>query len=499
MVAQEGKQPRALPGPLVLAVVALGAFVTALDQTVVVTVLPDVMLDLKIPVTELDRASWIITVYLLGYTAAMPLMGRLADVHGYSRVYQAALVVFSIGTCLVAVSSSLEWMVGARAVQAIGGGATLAIGLAIASTALPPHLRGLAIGIVVAAAELGSMLGPAYGGVIVELSSWRWIFWLNVPQSVILFVALMWLPNRPQYGVKVDYLGGVLLAAALVTISLALSRKGLFTLSSPTPFILLGPGLVLALALVVLERRTLQPLLAPFIFRSRAFFTANATQLLEGVAFIIALVTVPLMANTVMGKDPLTGAWWLLRMTAVIPLGAVVGGYLQNYIGIRPVTVIGLGLTTVGLFLVSRWELDISDPWLTLQLMAVGFGFGLNNAPIMTRALSSVGQDYRGTVASLVTVSRMIGMALGLSALSAWGVEHFQALTSGLEFPISQPGESSVEIQARSAEYIAGLNEAGLSLFHDFLRIAGAVSLVAILPALAMRPDPGEREGDDPS
>ena len=247
-------------------------------------------------------------------------------------------------------------------------------------------------------------------------------------------------------------------------------------------------------ALVMLERRTWQPLLAPFIFRSWAFLTANATQLLEGVAFIIALVTVPLMANTVMGKDPLTGAWWLLRMTGVIPLGAVVGGYLQNYAGIRPVTVFGLGLTTGGLFLVSGWELDISEPWLTLHLMAVGFGFGLNNAPIMTHALSSVGQDYRGTVASLVTVPRMIGMALGLSALSAWGVEHFQVLTSGLEFPLAQPGETSGEVQARSAEYIAGLTDAGLFLFHDFLRVAGVAALVAILPALAMRPDRGERE-----
>ena len=494
MVGREGKQAGALPGPLILAVVALGALVTSLDQTVVVTALPRIMLDLKIPVTELDRASWIITVYLLGYTAAMPLMGRLADVHGYPRVYQAALVVFCIGTSLVAVSPNLEWMVGARAVQAIGGGATVAIGLAIASDALPPHRRGLALGIVVAAAELGSMLGPAYGGVIVELSNWRWIFWLNVPQSAVLFLALMWLPNRPQHGVKVDYLGGVLLAAVLVTISLALSRKGLFTLSSPTPFILFAPALVLLLALVMLERRTWQPLLAPFIFRSWAFLTANATQLLEGVALIIALVTVPLMANTVMDKDPLTGAWWLLRMTGVIPLGAVVGGYLQNYIGIRPVAVFGLGLTAGGLFLVSGWELDISEPWLTLHLMAVGFGFGLNNAPIMTRALSSVGRDYRGTVASLVTVSRMIGMALGLSALSAWGVEHFQVLTFGLEFPLAQPGETSGQVQARSAEYIAGLTDAGLSLFHDFLRVAGVVALVAILPALAMRPDPGELE-----
>ncbi len=513
-----------MSAPLILVVIGLGAFVTALDQTVVVTVLPSVMLDLKIPTTEIDRASWIVTAYLLGYTSAMPLMGRLADVYGYPRVYQACLVVFSIGSSLVAASPSLEWMVGARVVQAIGGGATVPIGMAIASIVLPQHRRGLAIGIVVAAAEAGSMLGPAYGGAIVELADWRWIFWLNIPLSAALFLALMWLPNRRQRDVRVDYLGGALLTATLVVLSLALSRQGLFTLSSPTPFIIIAPGLVLAVALVLLERRTaagwkppgvrsilrrvgangrspphsqdvaLLPLLAPFLFRSRAFLTANLTQLLEGVSLVIATVTVPLMADTVMGKEPLTGAWWLLRMTGVIPLGAVVGGYLLGIIGVRPVAIAGLALSALGLFLVSTWGLDIAEPWLTIHLMLAGFGFGLNNAPIMTRALSSVGEDYRGTVASLVTVSRMIGMALGLSALSAWGVEHFQILTAGLEFPIQQPGEAAEAIQARLAEYNARLNAAGLSLFHDFFRIAGAVVLVAILPALAMRADPKERE-----
>ena len=162
---------------------------------------------------------------------------------------------------------NLEWMVGARIIQAIGGGATVPIGLAIASSALPPHRRGLALGIVVAAAAAGSMLGPAYGGAIVELSSWRWIFWLNVPQAAVLLLALSWLPNQRQHGVRVDYLGGALLATVLVILSLGLSRQGLFTLSSPTPFIILAPGLALTAALILMERGTWQPLLAPFLFR----------------------------------------------------------------------------------------------------------------------------------------------------------------------------------------------------------------------------------------
>ena len=187
---------RTLPVPFVLAIIGLGAFITALDQTVVVTALPSVMLDLKVPIAELDRVSWIITAYLVGYTVAMPLIGRLGDVYGYPRVYQASLVVFCVGTSLVALSSTLDWMVGARVIQAVGGGATVPIGMALATTLVPKGQRGLALGVVGASAEAGAMLGPAYGGAIVELLNWRWIFWLNIPQSAVIFAALLWLPNR---------------------------------------------------------------------------------------------------------------------------------------------------------------------------------------------------------------------------------------------------------------------------------------------------------------
>ncbi|MCH8799677.1 MAG: MFS transporter [Chloroflexi bacterium] len=478
---------RTLPTPFVLAVIGLGAFITALDQTVVVTALPSVMLDLKVPIVELDRVSWIITAYLLGYTVAMPLIGRLGDVYGYPRVYQASLVVFCIGTSLVALSTNLEWMVGARVIQAVGGGATVPIGMALAVTLVPKGQRGLALGIVGASAEAGAMLGPAYGGAIVELLSWRWIFWLNVPQSAVIFLALFWLPNRREVGAKVDYMGGMVLVGALLLISLALSRSSLFTLDSPYPFLMAAGGVGLIALLVLVEARTVQPLLAPALFRSWAFLTSNLTQVLVGVALIIAMITVPLLANTVMGKSPFTGALWLLRLTGVIPLGAVLGGLLVSRLGSMPLTVAGLALVAVGMFLASGWELGVADPELTVHLLIAGFGFGLVIAPITVHAISSAGEDYRGTAASLVVVSRMMGMTLGLAALSAWGVQHFQALTAGLQFPLPLPGEAASIFEARAAEYSANVNAAGLELFQRFFLTASIVSLLAIVPALGMR------------
>ena len=176
----------------VMAVICLGVFTAALDQTVVVTALPTIMADLKLEVPkDASKAAWIITSYIVGYTVAMPLFGRIADVYGYARIYQASLVVFIIGTCFVALADNLPWIIGARVVQAVGGGATVPISMAIATTVLPASQRGMAIGLVVASAEAGSLLGPAYGGAIIELLSWRWIFWLNAPQAALIMAALV--------------------------------------------------------------------------------------------------------------------------------------------------------------------------------------------------------------------------------------------------------------------------------------------------------------------
>ena len=154
----------------VLTIVCLGVFSTALDQTVVVTALPSVMADLKLNVlTDANRASWIITGYLLGYTVAMPLVGRMSDVYGYPRLYGAALVLFSIGSGLVAVAHSLPWIVAARVVQAVGGGATVPISMALAAGAMPRGKKGIALGLVPFAprtimfSRAGPLVGPAGG------------------------------------------------------------------------------------------------------------------------------------------------------------------------------------------------------------------------------------------------------------------------------------------------------------------------------------------------
>jgi len=196
------------------------------------------------------------------------------------------------------------------------------------------------------------------------------------------------------------------------------------------------------------------------------------------------------MATTVMGKDSFTGALWLLRMTAAIPVGAVAGGLMLSRAGNRPIIAAGLLLIALGLFLVSGWPLDVAEPELTLHLVIAGLGFGLVIAPIMARALDAAPPEYHATASSMVVVARLMGMTLGLAALAAYGIGHFQSLTGGLVLPLPVAGESPAETAARVAAYAAELQNAGLSLFHRFFRIAAAVALLALVPLLlALRRD----------
>ena len=470
---------------VVLGILCLGVFSTALDQTVVVAALPSVMVDLEIPLTDLDRAAWIVTAYLISYTVAMPLAGRLSDVHGRVRMFQAALVLFSIGSLFVALAPNFSWIVAARVLQAFGGGATVPIGLAMAVGAVSPERRGIALGLVAASAEAGSVLGPLYGGGIIEWIGWRWIFWLDIPQSFILIGLLAILPNRANPGAKMDYFGALVLGGALTVLSLALSQRSIFSGESITPYFMVALGVFLVVILIVVERRVAQPLLASFLYSSKAFVSSSVAQFMVGIALIISLVAVPLMAATVMEKGAWESALHLVRLTAMIPVGALVGGYILRWTGVRAVCITGLAFIGVGLLFMSGWGTEVEQARLTMPLITAGLGFGLVIPAISVSALSAAPSHYWGAAASLVTASRMVGMAMGLAALSAWGIERFYSLTA------------HVTIGATYEETEAPLIEAGVTVFQNLFMISGFLALLAIVPALLMRvEDVEEGEGN---
>ena len=439
---------------------------------------------MKVPVAELDRASWTITGYLLGYLAAMPLIGRLSDVWGHRRLFIFSMAAFMVGSVAVALSPSLSWLIATRVFQAVGAGALVPIAIAIAGDLFPRGRRALPLGLIGASAEAGGVIGPLWGGVVIRYLDWQWVFWMNIPLgAAVLAVLVLLLRPSPRFRTAVDYLGGGLLALSLASLTLGVARIGAPD-AIMVVYVALSGG---ALALFVYRQKAVAaPLLPTSMFRGWAFRAANSTHLMVGGALIIGMVTIPLMANTTLALTPLEGGLRLMRLTAAIPAGAIIGGILCQRVDYRVPGFLGLSLAAFGYWLMSGWGTDIADPILTVHLAVAGFGFGLLIAPIALAATESVGEENRGTAAAMVTAMRMVGMTLGLAALTAWGSVRFQGLASGLQLPFAVPGETAVQTQQRVQEFDAQLTSAGTTLFSEFFLIAMGVCLVGLLPVSLM-------------
>ena len=484
MSAATDRNGRFHSGYLALLPVLAGIYIAADDQTVIVTVLPQILLDLNVQVNELDRASWTVTGYLLGYVAAMPLIGRMSDVWGHRNLFVASTLIFMAGSVAAALATSLVWLVAARALQAVGAGALLPISIAIVGNLFPPDRRGVPLGLIGASSEAGAVIGPLWGGLIGQFLGWPWVFWINIPLGILTLIPLLLLLDpSPKHPARIDYIAGALLAAALCTMTLAFARVdspdilfAVFALSSGLAFLLF----------ILRQRSSNSPLLPLAMFRARAFSAANATHLLVGGALIIGMVTIPLMANTVLEKSALEGGLMLMRMTIAIPIGATLGGLACQRMDSRIPTALGLLLIAVGFGLMSSWDTGIADPEMTLHLGTAGLGFGLLIAPIALTAINSMPVELHGTASAVVTAMRVVGMTLGLAGLTAWGAGRFHQLVVGLELPLPLPGETPEQTRSRVLEFETALTDAGLSIFNDFFLIAMAVSLAAILPTMFM-------------
>ena len=474
MKPRQAQGPAALSPTIALIAACVGVFLASLDQTVVVTALPEIFLDIELPVTRIDEGAWVINGYLVGFTAALPLLGRAADVLGYRPAYAGAMLLFILGSVLVALGDSLAWIVAARVVQAIGGGALIPVTLALASETLPPSRRGMAIGLVAAVAEGGSVLGPLYGGGILHFVDWRWLFWINIPIGALVLAVMLKAPGRPRLaGSRLDMLSGGLAAAAIACLAIGVSGEAALPAGFGWRIALLALGGAALAAFLARQAASRDALLPLRLLKHRAIIGSSAANLLIGGALILALVNIPLMTDTIMGQPPLEGGLRLLRLTAMIPVGAIIGGWLTQRAGHHVVLAAGLGCSAAGFFLLGRWPLDVGDPRMTLELMLTGLGFGLVIAPVTVAALDAAEAGQRATAAALVTVTRMTGMILGLAALSSWGKERFQTLVG--------------RVPAESEHYEELVRRATLSFFHEIFVVAAAVCLVGLATAWLLK------------
>jgi len=482
--------------------VALGVggavvLLAALDAYVVVTVLIDIAADLDIPQNRLERATPVVTGFLLGYVAAMPLLGRLSDRYGRRPLIHACLAAFAIGSVLTALAAGAVMVVAGRTVQGVAGGALLPITMALIGDLWSERERPMALGAVGAAQELGSALGPVYGGVLalvpsasalgIELGGWHAIFWINIPLALAAALAVQFgIPAAPvttaRAAGRIDGVGGALLALALGLLVVGLYNPDPAQAVLPSwgvPVIAAGIGV--AVIFVWWEIRSPVRLLDLSGIPKGPLLATLGVSFLTGAALLVTMVFVQFTAQTLLGLEALEASLVLGRFLLALPVGALLGGLLTRRLGDRAVTVAGMLVAAAGYALMSRWPLDLAGARLLMDvdLAVAGLGVGLVIAPVSAAVLRATPAAQHGVASAAVVVARMMGMLIGIAAVSAWGFYRFQSLTAHLDTPVPFGVDPAV-YAGRLADYTARVRAA---LHVEYTEMFLVTAIICLLGA----------------
>jgi MFS family permease len=510
---------------LILALVSLPVFIGALDLTIVSAVLPDVISSLQLDILKLDVAGWVVTGYFVSYAVSMTFMGKVSDIAGRRLVYLACLVIFFFGSWFVAASpgwpsrialgimglfqerpdssfASLYALIVGRVVQAFGAGAMVPVSMALVADLFPPDRRALPLGIVGAIDTAGWVLGHLYGGIMVQFVTWPWLFWINLPITLVMFALTWWmLTGLPRFDVKggIDWIGVVLFAAALTLFNIGLGAPepdldGAGAAAASNRQIWVGGAAVVFAVFLASQRRIRDPLVDLGIFANRNLSTAAVINLLVGFCIMVGLVSVPIFINVAGGvettKAALVTGYLLCAFTVPMALAAIPGGWLSERLGYRSTVVAGLLVSIAGFWMMSLWRVEMAAQAVAFfenlpqgfaslagrdtgvmaaGLALAGIGLGLTIAPILTAVVNAVGDQERAVASSLVIILRLIGMSISMSSMTAYGLRRTTVLSREL---ITPEDALDLEKTARVALDVV-------------TRITGEIALIALAVAVA--------------
>ena len=473
---------------------SLAVLLGALDTYVVVTIMRDIMNDVGIPINQLHRITWIVTMYLLGYIAAMPLLGRASDRFGRKLLLQVSLATFIVGSVVTALAGDFgdfHMLIAGRTIQGVASGALLPVTLALGADLWAQRNRAGVLGGIGAAQELGSVLGPLYGIFIVWLfHQWQYVFWINVPLTLIAMAMIQFsLPSHDRKAdpEKIDLVGGTLLAIALGFAVIGLynpNPDGKQVLPSYGLPMLFG-AVIAAVAFVAWERFSRTRLIEPTGVNFRPFLAALGASVAAGSALMVTLVNVELFGQGVLQMDQTQAAGMLLWFLIALPIGALSGGWIATRAGDRAVTVFGLLIAGSGYWLISHWPVDLLNdrhnilglftvPAMHADLLVAGLGLGLVIGPLSSATLRVVPSAQHGVASAAVVVARMTGMLIGVAALSAWGLYRFNQILAGLS-ALVPPNATLLE---RAAAIGAQYQKAFALMYGEIFTITAIVCVV---------------------
>lgn len=404
----------------ILTSVLCAIFLAALDQTIVATAAPKIVSDLH----DFEAIAWIFSSYMLASTVMIPIYGKLSDIYGRRTFYLGGIIVFLIGSILCGVAFSMPWLIAARAVQGLGAGAIMVESFTIIGDLFPPIERGKWQGAISGMFGLASIIGPVLGGFLSDYASWRWIFFLNLPIGLVALIMTHYhFPALLTKGVKqrINYGGVVLLSSGLLALLFGLVRtEKHHNWLAPDVIALFSLSLVLLAIFKYIDKRSEDPIFPAELFQNKVFSLSIISIFLGAISMFGAISFIPLFTQMALGQTASNSGLILIPYVLALTIASTLTGQIVSRTGkYKAMMLSGTLITSVGMFLLARMDVNTSTTYLTLGMVLLGIGMG-NNMPIFIVIVqSSFGHDKLGLVTSSMQLFRNIGATLGTALLGA--------------------------------------------------------------------------------
>ena len=403
----------------VLVTVGVGTFMSALDGSVVNTLLPVLARAFGASVAGIE---WVTTVYLLVISGLLLSVGRAGDLYGHKRLYLGGFVLFVAGSALCGLAWSARALIALRVIQALGAAMLMATAPAILTRSFPATQRGRALGAQGTFTYLGLTAGPSLGGWLASTAGWRAVFYINVPVGVMA-ILLAWRVIEADHGARVrerfDVVGAVLFTTGLVALLIALNQGHAWGWTSTPLLALLAVAAALLAAFVRTERRRPGPMLDLSLFRDRQFSGATVSALLNYACVFMVLFVLPFLLIQGRGLDAAHAGLILTAQPIVMAIVAPISGTLSDRIGSRAPAVVGMVTLAVGLAFLGAVVSSGSLTVIAAGLAVIGLGVGTFVSPNNNALMGAAPRHRQGIAAGVLATARNVGMVLGVGLAGA--------------------------------------------------------------------------------